>query len=96
MPIADQFWLPSFLHAPGPFIGQQTFTYTVEAADGTRDDATVTVNCYLPVVTKTAQTSLTRTYNWVIEKDALLTDESRASRLNPEQRPAGSNPVLSG
>ena len=36
-------WLPGLFHAPGPFIGQDTFTYTVEAEDGTRDDATVTV-----------------------------------------------------
>jgi len=36
-------WLPGFLHAPGPFIGQDTFTYTIEAEDGTRADATVTV-----------------------------------------------------
>ena len=36
-------WLPGFLHAPGPFVGQNTFTYTVEAADGSSDDATVTV-----------------------------------------------------
>ncbi len=36
-------WLPNFLHAPGPFIGQDTFTYTVETEDGTRDDATVTL-----------------------------------------------------
>ena len=35
--------LPSFLHAPGPFLGQASFTYTVEAADGQRDDAEVTV-----------------------------------------------------
>ncbi len=36
-------WLPGFLHAPGPFVGQNSFTYTVEAEDGTTDDATVTV-----------------------------------------------------
>ncbi len=36
-------WLPSLFHAPGPFLGQESFTYTVEADDGTRDDATVTV-----------------------------------------------------
>lgn len=36
-------WLPGFLHAPGPFLGQQTFTYTVETPDGAKDDATVTV-----------------------------------------------------
>ena len=36
-------WLPSLFHAPGPFLGQETFTYTVEAEDGTREDATVTL-----------------------------------------------------
>ena len=35
--------LPGFLHAPGPFEGVASFTYTAEADDGTRDDATVTV-----------------------------------------------------
>ncbi|MDA8585195.1 ABC transporter permease [Rhodobacteraceae bacterium] len=39
-------WLPGFLHAPGPFIGQDTFTYTVEAEDGTRADATVTLEAF--------------------------------------------------
>ncbi|MCV3271666.1 ABC transporter permease [Roseobacter sinensis] len=34
--------LPGFLHAPGPFEGTTTFTYTAEA-DGQTDDATVTV-----------------------------------------------------
>lgn len=37
--------LPSFLHAPAPFAGETSFTYTVEA-DGQRDDATVTVIVY--------------------------------------------------
>ncbi|MDT8326156.1 MAG: ABC transporter permease subunit [Roseovarius sp.] len=32
-------WVP--IHAPGPFIGDTEFTYTLEAPDGTRDDATV-------------------------------------------------------
>jgi taurine transport system permease protein len=36
-------WVPSFLHAPGPFVGETSFTYTLEAEDGTRDDATVYV-----------------------------------------------------
>lgn len=31
------------LHVPGPFVGETTFTYTSEAPDGTRDDATVAV-----------------------------------------------------
>ncbi|MCB1339831.1 MAG: ABC transporter permease subunit [Pseudooceanicola sp.] len=35
--------VPSFLHAPGPFMGQGSFTYTMETADGQRDDARVDV-----------------------------------------------------
>ncbi|MEJ6392841.1 ABC transporter permease subunit [Gymnodinialimonas sp. 2305UL16-5] len=34
--------IPSFLHMPGPFIGEQTFVHTVQDADGNTDDATVT------------------------------------------------------
>ena len=34
-------WSP--IHAPGPFIGEASFSYTAEAPDGTRDDATVQV-----------------------------------------------------
>ena len=36
-------WLPGFLHAPGPFEGTTSFTYTAEAEGGNRDDATVTI-----------------------------------------------------
>lgn len=32
-------WVP--IHAPGPFVGDTSFTYTMEAPDGNRDDATV-------------------------------------------------------
>ncbi|MEM9585110.1 MAG: ABC transporter permease [Pseudomonadota bacterium] len=35
--------LPKALHAPGAFVGNLEFTYTAEAEDGSRDDATVTV-----------------------------------------------------
>jgi taurine transport system permease protein len=35
--------LPGFMHAPGPFLGEASFTYTAQAPDGTTDDATVTV-----------------------------------------------------
>ena len=35
-------WLP-LPKAPGPFMGETSFTYTMEAPDGSRDDATVTV-----------------------------------------------------
>ena len=31
------------LHVPGPFIGETAFTYTAEAPDGSRDDASVAV-----------------------------------------------------
>ena len=35
--------LPSFMHAPGPFEGTSSFTYTATAEDGSTDDAEVTV-----------------------------------------------------
>lgn len=35
--------LPSFLHAPGPFLGETSFTYTAQAEGQAPDDATVTV-----------------------------------------------------
>ncbi|MFK7835217.1 MAG: ABC transporter permease [Sulfitobacter sp.] len=35
--------LPKFLHAPGPFQGDTTFTYTAQAEGQAPDDATVTV-----------------------------------------------------
>lgn len=36
-------WLPRFMHVPGPFMGEASFEYTVEAADGTQSTATVAV-----------------------------------------------------
>ncbi|GAA6208492.1 hypothetical protein NBRC116601_17850 [Cognatishimia sp. WU-CL00825] len=38
--------LPGFLHAPGPFTGEASFNYTVEASDGQQDDASVAVLVY--------------------------------------------------
>ena len=38
--------LPGFLHAPGPFIGETSFSYTLENADGETDDATVSVRVF--------------------------------------------------
>ena len=35
--------LPSFLHAPGPFVGETSFTYTAQVDGQAPDDATVTV-----------------------------------------------------
>ena len=37
-------WVP--IHAPGPFIGDTEFVYTLEGPDGTRDDATVYVRVF--------------------------------------------------
>lgn len=37
-------WVP--IHAPGPFVGDASFSYTAEAADGTRDDGTVAVTVF--------------------------------------------------
>ena len=39
-------WLPGFLHAPGPFVGDNEFTYTVEDASGNTADATVAVRVH--------------------------------------------------
>jgi len=36
-------YVPSFLHAPAPFVGETSFVYTLEDANGARDDATVFV-----------------------------------------------------
>ncbi|ASP20786.1 putative aliphatic sulfonates transport permease protein SsuC [Antarctobacter heliothermus] len=38
--------VPGFLHAPGPFVGDATFTYTAQAEGQTPDDATVTVRVF--------------------------------------------------
>ncbi len=35
--------LPGFLHAPGPFVGEGSFIYTLQDSDGATDDATVSV-----------------------------------------------------
>ncbi len=37
-------WVP--IHAPGPFVGDTSFTYTLEASDGARDDATVAARVF--------------------------------------------------
>lgn len=34
------------IHAPGPFVGDTSFTYTIETADGRRDDATVSFRVF--------------------------------------------------
>ena len=38
--------VPGFLHAPGPFVGDGSFTYTAALPDGSTDDAVVTVTVF--------------------------------------------------
>lgn len=45
--------LPGFLHAPGPFVGEGSFTYTITTPDGQTDDATVSVVVH-PLTEETA------------------------------------------
>jgi hypothetical protein len=53
--------------------GSHTNTATITQT-GAYDTATVTINCYALVVTKDASTSLTRTWDWTIDKSADQTD----------------------
>jgi hypothetical protein len=53
--------------------GANTNTATIRET-GQSDDATVTVNCYQLDVQKDAATSLTRTYDWMIDKSADQTE----------------------
>ena len=39
-------WVPKFLHAAGPFVGDASFTYTAEADGVEPDEATVTVRVF--------------------------------------------------
>ncbi|AWI84212.1 taurine ABC transporter permease [Alloyangia pacifica] len=39
-------WVPKFLHAPGPFVGDASFTYTAEAEGVAPDEATVIVRVF--------------------------------------------------
>ncbi|MEL7098206.1 MAG: ABC transporter permease subunit [Pseudomonadota bacterium] len=39
-------WVPGFLHAPAPYVGEMQFTYTLQAPDGATDDATVFVRIF--------------------------------------------------
>ena len=39
-------WLPGMFHAPGPFVGDRSFVYTVEDANGNQDEATVFVSVF--------------------------------------------------
>jgi len=47
-----------------------TITYDDDQTPGPSDNASVTVTCYALSVSKDAQTSFTRTYDWTIDKSA--------------------------
>lgn len=49
------------------------------ASDDPSDDASVTVDCHALSVSKTAQTSFTRTYHWTIDKSADQTELTLAT-----------------
>jgi hypothetical protein len=53
-------------------------TATIDETEDS-DDATVIVHCYAPVVDKDANTSLTRTWTWTIDKSADQTDLTLAT-----------------
>ena len=39
-------WVPGFLQAPSPFVGETSFDYTLDDGNGNRDDATVFVRVF--------------------------------------------------
>lgn len=39
-------WVPGFLQAPSPFVGEMTFDYTLDDGAGNTDDATVSVHVF--------------------------------------------------
>jgi len=39
-------WMPGFLHAPSPFVGEMQFDYTLDDGAGNQDDATVFVKVF--------------------------------------------------
>ncbi|MCA9903624.1 MAG: hypothetical protein KC547_07190, partial [Anaerolineae bacterium] len=53
------------IYQASDYVNTATITQT-----GQSDTATVKLTCYAPVVSKTASTSLTRTWNWTIDKSA--------------------------
>ncbi|MDT8400745.1 MAG: hypothetical protein RQ743_03540 [Bacteroidales bacterium] len=56
-------------------VASDTYDNTATITEtGASDDATVTVYCYIPIVTKDANTSYNRYYTWTIDKAADQTD----------------------
>jgi taurine transport system permease protein len=78
--------LPRFLHAPGPFNGTGSFEYTLEAPDGRRDTATVTVRVHaegeeVPLPEVAPDEGIAR-------NDALVVQEYRSELIRVEDNDA--------
>ncbi len=78
--------LPGFLHVPGAFLGDGTFTYTLAAPDGSRHDATVTVRVF-PFGTTVAPPEVTPG-DGVARNDVLTVAAYRSELLRPEDNDA--------
>lgn len=63
--------LPAFLHAPGPFLGEASFTYTAATDDGRRNDATVTVLVH-PITEKVAKPDVMPGDGWAKNDSATV------------------------
>ena len=61
------------MYTNGIYTKEIVNTATIDET-GSDDDATVTLNCYALGVSKTADTTYTRTYDWKIVKDAVDAD----------------------
>ncbi|WP_417726629.1 ABC transporter permease [Roseovarius sp.] len=70
-------WVP--VHAPGPFVGDTEFTYTLEGPDGTRDDATVTVRVFK--VGETVETPAIEPGEGIAKNDVLTVGAWRSQLL---------------
>ena len=70
-------WVP--IHAPGPFIGDTKFTYTLEGPDGTRDDATVTVRVF--TVGETVEDPVIEPGEGIAKNDVLTVGACRSQLL---------------
>ncbi|AWZ19521.1 binding-protein-dependent transport systems inner membrane component [Roseovarius sp. TM1035] len=70
-------WVP--IHAPGPFMGDTEFTYTLEAPDGTRDDATVTVRVF--TVGETVEDPVIEPGDGIAKNDVLTVGAWRSQLL---------------
>ncbi|MEM7209942.1 MAG: ABC transporter permease [Pseudomonadota bacterium] len=76
---------PSFLHVPGPYLGDATFTYTAKNADGDTDDATVHVLVH-PAGEKPPNPDIPASGNDGFAKDDAITVGAWRSKLLRAQK----------